>query len=97
MHSCNTSNFIEALVEATGVDANDLRQQYILRQALHSLVRQAKVEHMIEIRRSVERLTGINIRALKGRQGKDEYFDMPPRCGYQQEFEFGQGEGHGRN
>jgi hypothetical protein len=97
MHTCNTSNVIEDLVVASAIDASDPRQQYIFRQALHSLVRQAKVEHMIEMRRSVERLTGINIRSLKGRQSKDLFYETLPgaRCARQQEFEFGQGEGAG--
>lgn len=96
MHPCTTSSFIEDLVVATAGPAHDVRQQYVLRQALHSLVRQAKSEHMLEIRRSVERLTGINSRALRSRCTKTTLVDAGQECGWgQQEFEFGQGDSQG--
>ena len=91
MSTCTTANFIEDLVVATAGPGSDVRQRYLLRQALHSLVRQAKIEHMLEIRKSVERLTGINSRALRARCMKGTLINSGKECSWgQQEFEFGQ-------
>ncbi|MCG2585733.1 hypothetical protein [Massilia sp. TS11] len=57
MHTCTTSAVIEALVTA---DSHDLRRQHVLRQALHGLVRQAKSEQMLEVRKHAARLTGVS-------------------------------------
>ena len=54
----STSTVIDALIVAIEGDAADARRQYILRQALQGLVRQARAEQMLEMRRHVERAAG---------------------------------------
>ncbi len=56
--STSTSTVIDALIVAIEGDASDTRRQYCLRQALQGLVRQARAEQMMEMRRNLERLAG---------------------------------------
>lgn len=69
MLSCNT--IIEDFLAANSVPGEGERHRYALRQVLHALVRQAKSEHMAEVRRHAERamrmsLYGAQRRRLRG-------------------------------
>jgi hypothetical protein len=91
MHDCSTSKFIEDLIDAT--PARDMRQRYVLRQALHGLVRQAKAEQLFEIKTSVARLTGLDALALRRRHTKAILKGIELGCDWrQQQFEFGAGD-----
>lgn len=62
MPSCNT--IIDEFMAAAHGERAAAREDYALRQFLHALVRQAKAEHALEIRRSAERLMRIEQRNL---------------------------------
>lgn len=93
MHKCSTTKIIEDLIVATRGCASDVRGQYVLRQALHGLVRQAKAEQLLEIRLNVARLTGLDGMALKRRQTKSILKRIERGCdSRQQQFEFERGD-----
>ncbi len=50
MYSSPLDSLIEALVESIQADAAAIRERYVLRQALHALVRQAQVEQQAQAR-----------------------------------------------
>lgn len=50
-----TQNLIENLVQATYGDNVPLRQKHIFKETLQALVRLAKAEQMLEMRRDVEK------------------------------------------
>ena len=50
-----TDIFIEELIDATYPNWQDERPRHVLAQALHGLVRQARSEQLLEIRRDAER------------------------------------------
>lgn len=54
-----TQSLIQDLLEAPLIQALDARQRYMYEQTLHSLVRLAKSEQMLEIRRDALKLTTI--------------------------------------
>jgi hypothetical protein len=54
----DSEQVIESLVAATLGDEATLREQYIYRENLRSLVRLAKSEQVVEIKENVRRLTG---------------------------------------
>ena len=58
MHTRTTQCVIDELLTATYGADPDERKQYLFLQALHGLVRLAKVERMLEIRRSVDLASG---------------------------------------
>lgn len=55
----NTDTLIADLLNSSLGMALDARAKYLLRESLYSLVRFAKAEQMMEIKNSVEKLTGI--------------------------------------
>ena len=59
MYSSPLSNLIESLVQTIEVDAAALKERYVLRQTLHAIVRQAKVEQVAHMRADVRRLAGL--------------------------------------
>lgn len=88
MRTSSTSQVIEDFIAAAAGDTDDRRQVYLYRQLLYSLVRQAKSEHLMEIRASVARMTGMAPLALRAKSAKpgrprDLAFDAR-----QQRFEF---------
>ncbi|MES2299597.1 MAG: hypothetical protein V4582_21345 [Pseudomonadota bacterium] len=88
-----TSKFIEDLIDATPAGSGDMRQQYVLRQALHGLVRQARAEQMFEIKRNVARLSGLEAMAPRRRQIKAILKGIELACDWrQQQFEFDGGD-----
>ncbi len=54
----STGVFIDELLIATQGEGANPRQQYLLRQTLHGLVRQAKAEQLAEMRAHTEKLVG---------------------------------------
>ncbi len=70
MHELATSHLIEELSSALCAGTQDLRRNYLTRQALLALVRQAKVETMRDMRANVARLTGMDAMALRRRQAR---------------------------
>lgn len=53
-----SDEIIESLVDATLGECTDIRQKFLYKEALRSLVRLAKSEQVIEIKTNVRRLTG---------------------------------------
>ncbi len=53
-----TERMIEALISATIGERADARSRYLFCHALHGLVRLAKAEQMMEVRRDLERAQG---------------------------------------
>jgi hypothetical protein len=70
MHISNTNQTIEAFVEASERVDSDPRHRHVLRESLRSLVRQAKAEQLLEVRRNAARASGFTIR---------EYARLMPR------------------
>lgn len=59
MQSSSLSQLIETLVQTIEVDTAAMKERYVLRQTLHALVRQAKVEQLAAMRADVRRVTGV--------------------------------------
>lgn len=59
MNQPTTETVIADLLNSPCGSAMDARAQYLFRESLYSLVRLAKAEQMMEIKHSVEKLTGI--------------------------------------
>lgn len=57
MATLTTQDMIDSFITVYGTPSGDSRQQYILEQTLHALVRLAKSEQMLEIKASVRKLT----------------------------------------
>jgi hypothetical protein len=55
-----TETVITDLLDSSYGKTLDARAKYLFRESLYSLVRLAKAEQMMEIKRSVEKLTGIS-------------------------------------
>lgn len=55
--TAHTDSIIDGLVDIA-MSGRTTREQFLFRQSLHNLVRLAKAEQMLDIRRSVARLTG---------------------------------------
>ena len=93
MRACSTEKFIEDLIVATKGADSSMREQYLLRQALLGLVRQAKIEQRVEIRSSVARMTGLSAGVGSRRYTKALLRDIASRTnGPQQQFEFDKGD-----
>jgi hypothetical protein len=89
MPQCSTDQYIEDLVVATCGEGASLRQAHVMRQSLQGLVRLAKVEQLLDIRRSVARLTGVDAIALRRRHTKAILKGIAQGCNArQQQFEF---------
>jgi hypothetical protein len=90
----NTEVAIEVLVAATCGENAHSREAHVYRQALYSLVRLAKSEHMAELKNSVEKLTGtVTARAARRRAKQvlaGQRLRLLPICG-QRQLEFNQG------
>jgi hypothetical protein len=54
-----TDDIIEQLIDATYGETGDTRQRHLFAHALHGLVRLAKSEQLMEMRRDVERATSL--------------------------------------
>lgn len=65
-----TDIFIEELIDATYPNWQDERSRHVLAQALHGLVRQARSEQLLEIRRDAERAAGNLVTYSARRQAK---------------------------
>ena len=59
MQSKSLPQLIETLVETIEADTAAMKERYLLRQTLHALVRQAKVEQVAAMRADVRRLAGV--------------------------------------
>lgn len=59
MQSSSLPQLIETLVETIEADTAAMKERYLLRQTLHALVRQAKVEQLAAMRADVRRLAGV--------------------------------------
>ena len=70
MHMSNTNQVIEAFVAASEEYGSDARHRHLLRESLRNLVRQAKAEQLLEVRRNAARAAGFSVR---------EYVRMRPR------------------
>jgi len=58
MHQRSTEAVISELMEATYGGHDSARERHVFRQALHGLVRLAKSEQLLDIRRDTERAAG---------------------------------------
>lgn len=84
-----TETLIADLLDSPYGLALDARAKYLFRESLHSLVRLAKAEQMMEIKRSVEKLTGIGASYGTYSLTEDEIaVDNFMFEGIQQRFEF---------
>lgn len=57
--TCSTETIVDELILAVYGEQPDARQRHVLRQALHGLVRQAKIEQLQEMRRDIWRASGL--------------------------------------
>ncbi len=82
-----TQSVIDELLLATYGPHPDERKQYMFLQALHGLVRLAKTERMLEIRRSVELASGGLAGACRARRlgasprSEDDFAEGGGACG----------------
>lgn len=82
-----TQSVIDELLLATYGPHPDERKQYMFLQALHGLVRLAKTERMLEIRRSVELASGGLAGACRTRRvptssrSEDDFVEDSGACG----------------
>jgi hypothetical protein len=84
MQPRTTQSVIDELLLATYGPHPDERKQYMFLQALHGLVRLAKTERMLEIRRSIELASGgleAACRARRLRQSFQQEEDLAERGG----------------
>ncbi|WP_317203996.1 hypothetical protein [Janthinobacterium sp.] len=68
MHTQTSADTIDELIVAVYGSAPEPRQHYLLAQALQALVRLAKTEQMVEMRRSVKRASGGMAAAAESRR-----------------------------
>lgn len=90
MPSCNT--IIEEFITANYWEGEGERHRHAMRQVLHALVRQAKSEQLVEIRRNAERALRVNgsyVRASRLRQMRRDAGVHGHAKLAQQELEFG--------
>jgi hypothetical protein len=93
MHNHATTHIIEELTLALCGDEPDPRQNYLTRQSLLALVRQAKAETLLDMRANVARLTGMDAMALRRRHTKAILKGIALGCDTrQQQFEFDRGD-----
>ena len=80
---------MEDFIHSSSRGGNSPRELYLLRETLHSLVRLAHAERMLEIRRSVDRLVPASLRlASMPPTGKRRRLPRDPSPG-QTQFVFG--------
>ena len=60
MQQRRTETVISELIDATVGPDDDPRYRFVFNQALHSLVRLAKSEQLLEMRRDAERAAGLD-------------------------------------
>lgn len=86
----NVETMIESLVQAVHGDKS-IREQFLLRESLRNLVRIAKMEHMLEIKASVAKLTrGVTEHASRRKMKIDGMLKLEPASDLlQQRLEFG--------
>ncbi len=60
--SPGTDELMEDLVHSSARSGNSPRELYLMRETMHSLMRLAQSEQMLEIRRSVDRLVPASMR-----------------------------------
>ena len=96
MHTRTTQSVIEELLTATYGAHPDERKQYLFLQALHGLVRLAKAERMLEIRRSVDLASGGLVSAWRQKETMAILRRAGAGCGARQgHLEFGAKDGDG--
>jgi hypothetical protein len=84
-----TETVIADLLESTYGMGLDARAKYLFRESLYSLVRLAKAEQIMEIKQSVEKLTGIGATVGSYVFSEDESdIDCSAFDSLQQRFEF---------
>ncbi len=89
MQISSTEKIIEDLIHATQGEGMSTREQYVLRQALHGLARQARIEQMAEMRANVEKMTGTAAMTFSRHHAKILLKRVACRSnGLQQQFEF---------
>ncbi len=89
MHEYATTRIIEELTTALCGEQAATRQNYLTRQTLLALVRQAKAETLLDMRANVARLTGMDAMALRRRHTKAILKGIALGCdARQQQFEF---------
>lgn len=89
MHPSTTGKFIDELVIAAQGEHASLREQYLFRQTLHNLVRQAKLEQLAEMRSNVERAVGFSHFCHSRRETKAILKRIELSCNTRQlQFEF---------
>ena len=59
MYSSPLSSLIETLIQTIEIDAAALKERHVLRQTLHALMRQAKMEQLTQMRLDVRRMAGL--------------------------------------
>lgn len=84
-HKCETNAIIAQLIEANSTHLAP-RERHLLRESLHSLVRLAKSELMMEIRSNAQKLTGVVAQPRRQRVANNGDAASP----LQQHFEFNQ-------
>lgn len=89
MHEYATTQIIEELTTALCGEQAETRQNYLTRQTLLALVRQAKAETLLDMRANVARLSGMDAMALRRRHTKAILKGIALGCdARQQQFEF---------
>jgi hypothetical protein len=89
-HKTETDKLIAMMLTATFGQALNSREKHLFRESLHSLVRLAKAEQMLEIRNNVEKLTGV-ISSFPQKGKKTSVSEASIKIS-QQQFEFIQGD-----
>lgn len=75
MRKCSTETVVNELILAVYGEQPDARKRHVLRQALHGLVRQAKMEQLQEMRRDIWRASGL---AQFAPDGSGNFVAVPP-------------------
>lgn len=70
MQTLATEEIIEQIIQATYGDALDARRRHVFGQALQGLVRQARVEQMLEFRLDVKRAASVPVTDSSRRQAQ---------------------------
>ncbi len=89
MTTANVSDkLIEEFLRVAAGQQHDLREQYLMREAIYSLMRLVRAEQLMDIRNSVKRLIPLSFRATPPRRSRAKR-SSPANCSSQHPLAFG--------
>ncbi len=91
-----SDELMEEFLNATADRLGTLREQYLMRETMYSLMRLARSEQLMDIRNSVNRLVPASLRAAPVRRAKSKR-NASASCAGQRGFAFGKQECAGDN